>query len=299
MRWTGFAALALTAAAACGISQAQPVATRTMSVIAAENFWGSIASQLGGDRAHVQSVLSDPNADPHEYESSTTDARAFASADLVIVNGAGYDAWADRLLQANPNRHRIVMDVASLLGGKEGDNPHFWYDPASVARVADGVSDSLRSLDPANAPYLTQLRSRFATALAPYERRVAEIRQRFAGTKLGATESIFTYMAQALGLDLISPREFMNAVAEGTDPPASSVAEFEDQVTSRQIRVLVYNVQTATAVTTNIRRQAATEGIPVVGVSETLQPTSASFQDWQLGQLLSLENALDSAAPAR
>ena len=269
-----------------------------IKVVAAQNFWGSIATQLGGTKASVQSVVTDPNADPHEYESNTNDARAIADAGFVILNGAGYDDWATKLLSANPSNHRTVLVAADLLGKKAGDNPHFWYNPDYVTRMADQITADYKSIDPADAGYFDQQRAAFTTALKPYSQRLAEIKAKFSGAPIGATESIFVYMATALGLNLISPTEFMNAVAEGNDPPASAVIEFQNQITGKQVKVLIYNVQTATAVTTNIKHLAALADIPIVGVSETLQPESATFQDWQLSQLLALENALNASALA-
>ncbi len=263
--------------------------------MAGQSFWGSIASQLGGSKVEVQSVVSDPNADPHEYQSSTADARAFADADLVVLNGAGYDDWGQRLLSASSSSHRQVLDIARLLGRKAGDNPHFWYDPASVVNVADAITARYRSIDAADAGYFDLRRSDFSSALKPYLGEIAAIKQTYSGTAIGSTESIFVYMAAALGLDLISPPEFMQAVAQGNDPPVSAVATFHDQVAGNRIKVLVYNVQTATAVTTNLKTLAAAHHIPLVGVSETLQPASLTFQDWQLAQLKNLEDALSAA----
>lgn len=290
----GLTALALTVSA-CG-SSTPAVQAGPLKVVAGQNFWGSIATQLGGSRASVQSVVTDPNADPHEYESNTNDARAIADANFVILNGAGYDDWASRLLSANPSSHRTVLIAADLLGKKAGDNPHFWYNPDYVTRMADQITADYKSIDSADAAYFDQQRADFTTALKPYTQRIAEIKAKFSGVPVGATESIFVYMATALGLNLISPPEFMNAVAEGNDPPAAAVITFQNQITSKQVEVLVYNVQTATAVTTNIKHIAALADIPVVGVSETMQPESATFQDWQLSQLLALQNALNASA---
>lgn len=267
-----------------------------IQVVAGENFWGSIAAQLGGSRVRVTSIVTDPNADPHEYESNTGDARAFAAARYVILNGAGYDTWAQKLLDANPVSGRKVLTVADLLGKHQGDNPHFWYSPDYVERVIARITADLTALDPAGASYFSQQHAAFETALKPYHDRIAAIKAKFAGQKVGATEDIFVYLANALGLNLISPPEFMQAVAEGNDPPASSVAAFQQQVSSRQITVLVYNVQTVTAVTTNIKQLASQQNIPIVGVSETMQPPDATFQEWQLAQLLTLENALNASA---
>jgi zinc/manganese transport system substrate-binding protein len=293
--WLLLALLAALATSACGGSS-PAAATGPIKVVAGQNFWGSIATQLGGSKASVQSVVTDPNADPHEYESNTNDARAFADAGFVILNGAGYDDWAGKLLAANPSSHRTVLVAADLLGKRAGDNPHFWYNPDYVTRMADQITVDYKSIDAADATYFDQQRADFASALKPYTQRLAEIKAKFSGVSVGATESIFVYMAAALGLNLISPTEFMNAVAEGNDPPASAVIDMQNQITGKQIKVLVYNVQTATAVTTNIKRLAALADIPVVGVSETLQPESATFQDWQLSQLLALQNALNASA---
>jgi zinc/manganese transport system substrate-binding protein len=293
---TAIAMVALAVAVgACG-NGASAGRTGPINVVAGQNFWGSIAIQLGGSKASVQSVVTDPNADPHEYASNTNDARAFAEADLVILNGAGYDDWGQKLLDANQSNHRRVLNIAQLLGKKVGDNPHFWYDPAYVIKVADNITAEYKSIDAGEAAYFDQQRSDFATALKPYTARIAEIKTKFAGVAVGSTESIFVYMAAALGLSLISPVEFMNAVAEGSDPPAQSVVDFQNQITGKQIKALVYNVQTATAVTTNVRHLAAAADIPVVGVSETLQPETLTFQDWQVAQLITLENALNSDA---
>jgi zinc/manganese transport system substrate-binding protein len=280
--------------AACSISSAGTANGGTLRVVAGENFWGSIANQLGGTRVSVTSVVSDPNADPHEYTSNTGTARAFAVAHYVILNGAGYDTWGDKLLDANPVSGRKVFRVADLLGKHEGDNPHFWYDPAYVEQVADRITADYKALDPADAGYFTQQRTAFETALKPYHDRIATIKATYFRQAVGATETIFVYLASALGLKLISPAAFMQAVAEGNDPPAGSVAQFQQQIQRRQITVLVYNVQTATDVTSTLKQLAAQQNIPVVGISETIEPPDTSFQDWQYAQLLTLENALNA-----
>jgi zinc/manganese transport system substrate-binding protein len=286
----------LVLAEACGGSNISGGASGTISVVAGENFWGSIALQLGGSKVSVQSVVTDPSADPHEYESSANDARAFAEAKLVILNGAGYDDWGKKLLDANQASGRRVLNLAGLLGKKVGDNPHFWYNPAFVVQVADSITAQYKAIDAAGAGYFDRLRADFATALQPYTDEIANIKQKYSGMPVGATESIFVYMAGALGLNLTTPVEFMNAVAEGNDPPASAVVKFQDQIAGNQIKVLVYNVQTSTSVTTNIKALAASHGVPSVGVSETLLPDHVTFQDWQLKQLTSLEAALSSSS---
>jgi zinc/manganese transport system substrate-binding protein len=288
------AAFALTLiVSACG-SSSRATSSGTINVVAGENFWGSIAAQLGGSKVNVHSVVTDPNADPHEYESNTTDARAFADARLVILNGAGYDDWGQKLLDANASNQRTVLNVAKLLGKKPGDNPHFWYQPDYVITVTDKITAQYKVIDPAGAAYFDQQRASLGAALKPYQDKIAEIKSKFRGVPVGSTESIFVYAAEALGLNLISPPEFMNATAEGNDPPVSAVAEFHDQIDRKMIKVLVYNNQASTSVTTNLKQLAQQRGIPLVGVAETLQPVGATFQDWQVAQFTALESALSS-----
>jgi zinc/manganese transport system substrate-binding protein len=264
--------------------------------VAGENFWGSIVSQLAGKAGSVTSIVTDPNADPHDYESSSDDARAFADADYVVLNGAGYDSWATKLLSGNPSSKRKVLNVADLLGKKEGDNPHFWYAPDFVSRVTEQVESDLKALDPADTVYFNVQRQAFDAGMAPYRDRLAAIKTRFAGTPVAATESIFVYLGQHLGLNVISPPDFMQAVSEGNDPPAPSVAQFQTQITAKQARVLVYNLQTSTAVTTNIKKLAAQAEIPTTGVTETIEPPDTTFQQWFISELIQLQNALNANA---
>ena len=277
--------------AGCG-APAGGSSSSTLQVIAGENFWGSIASQLGGTYVSVTSIVTNPNTDPHEYESSATDARAFATADYVILNGAGYDDWGQKLLSANPGSSRKLFTVADLVHKKAGDNPHFWYNPDWVDKVADRITADYQALDSADSAYFSQQREAFRNALQPYHDAVARIRSRFTGVAVGSTESIFVYMAQALGLNLTSSPEFMQAISEGNDPPAQTVAEFQNQLSHHAIKVLVYNTQTSTPITENLKQLAAKNEIPVVGISETVEPATAAFQDWQTTQLNSLQAAL-------
>ncbi|MBV8195006.1 MAG: zinc ABC transporter substrate-binding protein [Candidatus Dormibacteraeota bacterium] len=288
----GTVGLAATASACDSGTNARGGAT--LQVVAAENFWGSVVSQLGGSHVHVTSVVTDPNADPHDYQSSASDARAIATADYVIVNGAGYDDWASNLLSANQSASRKVFTVATLLGKSQGDNPHFWYNPAYVEQVADQITKDLTAIDSADSAYFTQQRSAFETALQPYHERIAAIKQHFSGQRIASTESIFVYMANALDLDLITPPEFMKAVAEGNDPPAETVATFQQQLQTRQVTVLVYNEQTATDVTNTLKQLASQQNIPIVGVTETIQPPDSTFQLWMTGELNDLQNALNA-----
>ncbi len=262
--------------------------------MAAENFWGNIAAQLAGTHASVRSIIVNPAQDPHSYEPTAADARALASAKLVIVNGVGYDPWVTRLLNANPVPGRRILNVGSL--SRQGDNPHRWYDPAEVTRVANTITDDLTGLDPSDAGYFEHRNAIFQTeALGPYHRAIETIRARYAGTAVGASESIFAPMAPALGLDLITPPGFMKSISEGTDVTAQDTLVAERQIDARRIRVWIYNVQNETPAVERLTALARAHGIPTVAVTETLSPETASFEQWQLAQLERLQSALHEA----
>jgi zinc/manganese transport system substrate-binding protein len=265
-------------------------------VVAAENMWGSIASQLGGERANVVSVISNPDADPHGYEPTPADGRAVAQAGLVITNGAGYDPWAQQLVDASPESGRRVLVAADVAGRHDGDNPHVWYSPAIVAKVAAAITDAYKQLDPADAQYFDQRAADFSGAgLARYNALRATIRTRFNGVRVGATESIFIDLAADLGLDLITPPDYMKAVSEGGDPTTDARSTMDAQIGDRKIAALVYNRQNATPDVRALVDRARSVGIAVVSITETLDPANVTFQEWQAGQLDSLSRALAGA----
>ncbi len=263
----------------------------TIQVVAGENFWGSLVSQIGGNKVHVISIVSDPNADPHEYESNVSDARDFANADYVILNGAGYDSWGNKLLSANPNSNRTVLNVADVLGQKEGDNPHFWYDPTYVNNVIGIMEKNLANIDPSDASYFQQNLTTLQNNLKTYQNQVKTINSKYSGAQVAATEDIFTYLAGATNLKLISPPAFMDAVAEGNDPPTDSVVQFQNQLKGGYVRLMVYNEQTVTPLTTSMKQLAVTEKVPIVGVTETM-PRNTTFQAWMSAELTQIQNAL-------
>jgi zinc/manganese transport system substrate-binding protein len=267
-----------------------------LQVVAAENFWGSIASQLGGSRVAVTSIIVNPNTDPHSYDATPADARSFAAARLAIVNGIGYDDWAPKLLAASPLSGRITLTVGGLLGLRAGDNPHQWYSPGNVMRVIAAISSDLARLDPADAAYFRARERAFeTTALARYRSLVAEIRARYRGVAVGYSESIFQPLGEALGLRLLTPYSFAKAIAEGTDVTAADKQTVDRQAQRRLIKVWVFNGQNVTPDVQRANQLARAAGIPVATVTETLSPASDSFQQWQVSELERLRRALARA----
>lgn len=278
-------ALAISAAEARSIEAAGPI-----KVVAAENFYGDIARQIGGGEVAVTSILSNPDQDPHEFEASPSTAREFANGALVIVNGAGYDAWAEKLLSASPAPSRAIIVVAALLNRKAGDNPHLWYDPATMPALAEALAAKFARLDPAHqADYLQRL-ARFHKSMQLLGERIAELRAKYSGTPVAATEPVFGYMAAALGLDMRN-LAFQLAVMNDTEPGAAAIAAFEHDLRARTVKILLYNSQTSEALTRRMQKIATESGVPVVGVSET-EPRGKDYQDWMLSQLDLLDRAL-------
>jgi zinc/manganese transport system substrate-binding protein len=267
---------------------ASTAAAAPIKVVAAENFYGDIARQIGGPQVAVTSVLTNPDQDPHEFEASPSTARAFADAALVIVNGAGYDAWAAKLLAASPARTAVA--VAALLRRAAGDNPHVWYDPAAAPALAEALASIFSKLDPPHqAAYLRRLTA-FRVSMKPLDNRIAEMRAKYSGTPVTATEPVFGYMAAALGLEMRNA-EFQLAVMNDTEPSAAAIAAFERDLRTRAVKVLVYNSQTSEAMTQRMRKIANDAGVPVVGVTET-EPRGKDYQEWMLSQLDALDRAL-------
>ena len=229
--------------------------------------------------------------DPHEYESSVDDAKAIAAADLVIENSGGYDDWMDKLLSASPNARRVLLKGFDLAPMKLPDNEHVWYDVDNVQAVARSVTESLKKLDPANAALFAKNLRAFEESLEKVRQKIRQMNGRWHGTPVGLTETIFLYQAKPLGLSVLTPFEFQKAIAEGNDPPADTVVAAESQVKGKKIRVLIYNEQTVSAVTTKLQDEAKAAGIPVVPVTETM-PSAVNYQDWMLSQLTVLDQAL-------
>lgn len=272
-------ALALAAAlAACSTTAPSGKASASgneplIQVVAAENFWGSIAAQLGGDRVNVTSIITNPDTDPHEYEPTAADARTMAAAQLAVVNGIGYDTWADNLIKANPADGRTELQVGSLLGLAPGENPHQWYSEASVAAVIDAITTDYQRIDPDESAYFAEQKTAFEnTALAPYHALISQIKAEYAGTPIGASESIVTPLAATLGLDLLTPETFLDAISENNDPTTADKALIDQQITTHAVKVYVYNSQNVTPDVSAQLAEAKAQGIPVATVTETLSP---------------------------
>ncbi|QBD74605.1 ABC transporter substrate-binding protein [Ktedonosporobacter rubrisoli] len=295
--WLSFIFIIVFLLSACG-STASGTNTNTassnqpISVVAAENFYGDIVKQLGGNQVNVTSILSDPNVDPHEYETTPKDAMAVAQAQLVIENGGGYDSWLDKLLSSSPNQNRIVLKAFDIAKVKLPDNEHVWYSLENMQTLATSITASLKKIDAAHANSFESNLQTFSQALQQVQQKMSTIKASYNHTPVGLTETIFLYQAEPMGLNVLTPLEFQKAVAEGNDPPADTVITAENQITRRQIKVLIYNEQTVSPVTTKLQNDAKAQHIPIVAVTETM-PAGKTYQAWMLDQLNQLEKSLE------
>ena len=262
-----------------------------IKIVAAEGFYGNIAQQLGGDKVSVTSILSNPNVDPHEYESNVQDAIAIANADIVIENGLSYDTWMDKLIEASPDAERIVIVAGDVAPDVLMDNPHIWYGIDNASAIADTIVNTLIKKDPVDEQLFRQNLVAFNNSLAPIAAKLVDMREQYGGTAIGLTETVYLYQTEPMRLGVLTPFSFERAIAEGNDPSAQDVNTANKQIAEKKISVLIYNSQTVTPITTNLVNAARAQGIPVVSVTETM-PAGTTYQQWITDELSALESAL-------
>jgi zinc/manganese transport system substrate-binding protein len=275
-----------------GVAAAQTSAG-AISIVAAENFYGDVAKQIAGGNGSVNSVLGNPDQDPHLFEASPSVARLLSGAAIVIYNGADYDPWMTKLLAATRSPGREVIIVADLVHRKAGDNPHLWYDPPTIPAYAKTLATALSERDPAHKSEYDGKLNSFLASVQPVEAKIAELRQRFGGIPVTATEPVFGYMAAALGFKMRNER-LQLAVMNNAEPRASDVAAFEADLRGHAVRLLFYNSQATDTAAQRLVRIAEQSKIQVVGVTET-EPVGKTYQDWMMGELDAIAQALSSA----
>ena len=281
-------------AAACGSSSSSGGSRSipVVRVVAAENFWGDITRQVGGVHVDVSSIITDPSADPHQYESDARDAASVADAGIVVRNGLGYDDFMSKLLSSTSKRGRIVVSVQDVLHASADANPHLWYDVPGVPEVARAIESALATADPNDGAVFTRNRTAFVASLAPLERTLAAIKAKYPRVPVAYTERVPEYLVTAAGLTDATPRGFAQAVEDGNEPSPGDGQKMDDLVTQHRIRVLLYNAQATSPVTDHLRDLAQRSGVPVVAVTETLPRSETSYQSWQQHQLDALLRAL-------
>ncbi len=295
--WLAFSFAVVVLLSACSGSSGgpgTPSSSTTINVVAAENFYGDIVKQLGGSHVSVTSIISNPNVDPHQYESNAQTAITVSKAQLVIENSGGYDDWMDKILSGSPNSNRLLLKAFDIAQVKLPENEHVWYSIDNTATIAQAITNDLKKLDAADAATFDSNLQAFKQSLQATQQKIDAIKSKFAGTPVGLTETIYLYQTVPLGLTVLTPFEFQKAMAEGNEPPADTVVTAENQINHHLIKVLIYNEQTVTPSTTKLQNDARAQNIPIVPVTETMPP-GKTYQTWMLDQLNTLEMALQSA----
>jgi len=267
-----------------------PAVADPLAVVAAENFYGDVAQQIGGPDVAVTSILSSPDQDPHLFEASPATARQLAGAKIVISSGADYDPWMEKLLAASKAQGRREIVVSDLVHKKSGDNPHLWYEPATMKALANRLAADLSAADPAHKADYQKRAAAFIESLKPLDGKIAEMKKKYAGAPVTASEPVFGYMAESLGLKMRNEK-FQLAVMNNTEPSVSDVAAFENDLKAHKVKVMLFNAQASEPAVQRLVKLAEDEKIPVVGITET-EPAGKTYQDWMLSQLDALDKAL-------
>jgi zinc/manganese transport system substrate-binding protein len=265
-------------------------AAQPIGIVAAENFYGDVAKQIGGNAVKVTSILTNPDQDPHLFEASPSIARSLSGARIVVYNGLDYDPWMEKLLGASKEAGRKEIVVGDLIGKKPGDNPHIWYDTATMIAFATALTNALDDADPANKNGYDERLATFIASLKPLRDRIGDLRDRLAGTPVTATEPVFGYMFAALGMD-VRNMDFQLAVMNNTEPSASQLAAFEDDVKNHRVKLLVYNAQASDPVAEKMMRLAKAAKVPIVGAAET-EPPGKTYQAWMTSEVEAVDKAL-------
>jgi len=271
--------------AAPALASADPI-----NIVAAENFYGDVAQQIGGAAVSVTSILSNPDQDPHLFEASPSVGRAVSAARIDVYSGIDYDPWMEKLLGAAKSSDRKTIVVAELVGKKTGDNPHIWYDVTIMQTFAKALADDLGSADPAHRADYQRRLAQFQKSLERIEAKITALKGRLAGTEVTATEPVFGYMIEALGMKSRN-LSFQLAVMNNTEPSASDVAGFEDDLKQHRVKLLVYNAQASDPIAEHMMKLAKASDIPVVGASET-EPPGLTYQAWMQSELDAVDHAL-------
>jgi zinc/manganese transport system substrate-binding protein len=292
------ALLAALLATACSSATAAGNTGRTNSIqaIGAENEYANVIQQIGGKYVQATAIMSNPNTDPHTFEASPAVAREISNASLIVQNGVGYDTWASDIEKAVPASSRKIVDVQQLLGLPDSTpNPHLWYNPTTMPKVATAIADDLAAIQPAHASYFKANAAKFTQSLSAWTQAIAAFKAAHPNTPVATTEPVADYMLQAAGADNMTPWAFQADIMNGTDPSPQNVAAEKALFTQHKVKVFLYNQQVTDTLTDSFIDLAHANGVPVVGVYETMPTPGYDYQTWMTAEV----NALDKAVTAK
>jgi len=261
--------------------------------VGAENEYANVIQQVGGKYVQVSAVLSNPNTDPHTFEASAAVGRLLNQAQLVVQNGAGYDTFMNTIEDAVPDSSRKLIVVQNLLGLPDSPpNPHLWYKPGTMPAVANAIAADLAAIQPKHAAYFRVNAAAFGRSLTAWASAIAAFKSKYPNTPVATTEPVADYMLQAIGADNLTPWAFQADIMNGTDPSAQDVAAERNLLTQHRVKALVYNQQVTDSLTESFITLAQANGIPVVGVYETMPEPGYDYQSWMLAEVQAVRHAV-------
>jgi zinc/manganese transport system substrate-binding protein len=268
-------------------------ATTVINAIGAENEYANVLSQIGGRYVHVSSILNNPNTDPHTFEASPSVAAEVSAAQLIVQNGVGYDTFMNKIESADPNPKRKVIVVQNLLGlPDDTPNPHLWYSPKTMPAAAKAMAAALSAMLPAHKAFFQANLVKFDKSLIPWFNAIAAFKAKYPDTPVATTEPVADYMLQAAGTDNLTPWAFQADIMNGVDPTPQDIALENGFFAKHTVKVFCYNQQVVDALTTSIRETALKDGVPVVGVYETMPTPGYDYQSWMLAEVNALTKAV-------
>ena len=261
-----------------------------INIVAAENFYGELAQEIGGKEVKVQSIISNPDADPHLFTTSPSTSKALAQAQIIIYNGADYDSWIGQML-ANVNKTNVsIINVADLVGVKSGQNPHLWYKPETFPKLAQILADKLIQLDPQNKVQIQANLKQFLGEHNQVTQAIQQTKLKYAGTQVTATEPVYGYMADAMGLKM-QGLDFQWKIMNDSEPTPKMIASYQELLTAKKVKVLFYNSQVSDSITKNMQNLAVQNSIQIVGVTETM-PQNMTVNAWLLSGIRTTNSSL-------
>jgi zinc/manganese transport system substrate-binding protein len=286
-------ALTVVCVAGCGSSGSSGTSGGRIAAVGAENEYANVIEQIGGRYVHVTAIESNPNTDPHTFEASPSVAQEVSAAGLIVENGVGYDTYMEKIESASSSGSRKVINVQHLLGLPDSTpNPHLWYKPQTMPALARALVSDLSALQPAHAAYFQARARAFDASLQPWLQALRKFSERYPGTTVATTEPVGDYMLEAAGVKNLTPFNMQADIMNGTDPAPQDVSLQEALFTGHKVKVFVHNQQVTSSLTESFVKAAKRQGIPVVGVYETMPTPGYDYQSWMLAEVRALERAV-------
>ena len=297
------------------------------TVVTSTNVYASIVSAIAGDAVEVEPIIDDAAQDPHEYEATSRDQLTLSRADMVVMNGGGYDSFVTTMLNALDTEPAVVdaVSVSDLPGaaeaaesghdhdhshdhGSEGEdedahdheghdhgpgsfNEHVWYSIPTMISLVDAIEAQLAEVAPDDAAQFEENAEALHGQLEDLQLRIDDLAQGHDGQAAAVTEPVALWLFEDLGLTNVIPDDFVYSVEAGSDVSPVVVADATEALETEDVQVFAFNPQTSGPEADALRDAADEHGIPVIEVTETIQ-TDDDYVNWMTATVDAVEQAL-------